>query len=298
MKIYVGFGTERKEKLEAGYINFSEFESMVIQSSITGKTDVGWLNIENISGWYKNKIDEKLVGYVATGDIAALQEYIASNRQGAEKAKGYLKELRFDGDGVATNLYLNASGWSLLNVAATTGRPEMVDFLVQDIGMDVNTICYGVSPIYCCFPSMHDKQNNFSNARLEAARAFTANDADLSHQITFSREGYEPSGLNILHTACHINDDALRHEALSFLAEKMTDLNIIDTFGKNALHHLFASSGDRFSEIIPTAEMLLRNGVLPTQRTKNGALPIDALRSHADKESFKTLIQNNAHISI
>lgn len=287
MKIYVGVESKRKEKIEAGYINFADFEEMVKNSS-AAHPNSGWLNIQDISGWYKNEIDETLVGYVATGNSEKLREYIDQNTQGAE----YLRELRFDGDGIATKMYNDCSGWSLLNVAAAAGKPEMVDFLVQEVGMDINTICYGVSPTYCCFPSMHDDHiHNFSSERLEAARAFIDNGADLSHQIT---DGSKPSGLNVLHIACHIGDSHLRTEALLLLTDKMTDCTIVDSWGKNALHHLFIKFGDNFSEITPIVEVLIGKGVSHTQRTKNGATPADLLKTHASKELFQDMVRKNA----
>lgn len=234
---------------------------------------VGGKNLSDLKAWFKEEKDEKLVALVADGSTEALTElrgFIAQNPRNTQ----YLKDLRFDADALATNYYLDCQGWCLLNVAAARGKPEMVNFLVTEVGMDVNTLCYGVSPIYCCFPSIHDGADNFNEGRLEAAKSFAACGADLSHQNNFAREGYSPSGLGIIHTACHINDDELRQKALEFIIHengargKLADCAIIDYQGSNAADRLLNKPS---KQVRPQLELLESVGVRPRSRTTNAS---------------------------
>jgi ankyrin repeat protein len=286
MKIYTGTGKDRREKIDASEIQFDDFKERINDQHL------GFMDIAALSGWYKNDIDEVLVGYVAAGNYKELDGFINSYGQGAKKAKAYLRDLRFDGDCVATKAYHDCSGWSLLNVAAAKGQPEMVKFLVNDIGMNVDTICYGVSPTYCCFPSMHDGENNFSRERLNAAKAFMDNNANLSHQ--------SKSSLSVINTACWINDKSLREAALVAITENMQeneqDCNISTSNGGNALHSLLGRPLDTFDNIESQVIILVNSGVKPHQETTLCRKPIDYL-SEPNKVKFETLL-NSASITL
>ena len=134
----------------------------------------------------------------------------------------------------------------------------MVDFLIKEVGADVNTICYGVIPAYCCLPSMHDGEENFSANRLNALKAFMENNADLSHKASTSTRGNAPSELSVIHTACWINNPKLRDEALTLITthmkEKNLDCNVADKTVGNAIEHLRIMDHDA-----PSSMAILKN---------------------------------------
>ena len=319
MKIYVGFGEKRKEKFEAGATTFESFSGEAIAAwahnnpdpesglRLTNEqkrrnTDLGWINLQDISGWYKldkdnaGKCDDELVGYVAEGNIRALETYIQTYPKGPEEAKEYLRNIRFDSDAMATLNYKDFSGWNLLNAAAFAGQAKMVEFLVDGVGMDINTPSYGVVPTFCCFPSMHNhlEDINFRRENLDAAKVFMGYGGDLSIQCS---AGSTPSQLAVIHVASHIKDDTLRAEALTLVTESMinhgVDCNLTDNSGYNSLHHLCSAQKDKsLSELESQIRILVENGVDPRQAAKGGKKPVDCLDKTASKILFQNLIDS------
>lgn len=267
MKIYtkVDDATEKKISSISNYGRFKDSVDIArkhfIDSGYNRRNDryfeigfmgFSWVNLENIEKWYQNGYDEELIQMVEEGNIDSLKDFVENGKDGlcsgGSSAKNYLKDLRFDSDMVATSIYFDVSGWSLLNVAAK-GQPEMVDFLVQEVGMDVNTICYGCSPVYCCLPSMHDSSNNFSESRLNAMVRFVENGANLSHQIDLAplSSGAKPSLMAPIHRTVTIDNDILRSRALDFITTSMLqqgqDVNIATRNGDTTLDHLLGYQG-------------------------------------------------------
>ena len=213
--------------------------------------DIGEPLIYELAGWYENAYDETLVKWTCDGNIEALEKFIREGKSGlcsaGEEAKEYLKNVRFDDDGIATNLSCEASGWSLLNAAAK-GQPKIVEFLIKEVGMDVDIKCYGVTPIFCTMPSIHDMWgSNYSQGRLEAAQEFINNGADLSHQVSRALSTTLPAPLlTVAHCASYINNASLRRDAMHLIVTSMiesgVDINMRDKSGKTAadtVHSLY-----------------------------------------------------------
>lgn len=256
--------------LGGGEIDFNHFQYRLLSSrndAILDMSEIGLNRLDELSGWYKSEVDEFLVAKTSSGNVEALHLFINNyrdidNQINPEAGKEYLKNLRFDSDGLATIMYRDCSGWSLLNAAAASGKPAVVEFLVNEVGMDVNTVCYGVTPLYCCFPSMHDRETNFNLDRLAAAQKFIEKGANLTHRNTsyapfMPDRTLAPSGVSCIHTASIIKGKELRLAALNLLTDNLTDeqLAITDNSQNNALDYLkkFRTSEDTSAE-----EALLR----------------------------------------
>ncbi len=203
--------------------------------------------------WYQNDKDKELVELVAKGDISKLKIFIEDPDKDEEIQKNYLRDLRFDSDGVATSIYGKKSGWCLLNAAANNGQSEMVEFLVEEVGMDVDEICYGVPPIFCCFPSMHDVDFKCNKERIDTAKVFI----DLGAKVTLS----SPYSMGIIHSVCLISDGKLLTDAIRMLVEKAPEAcRMKDMEGGNAFHYL-ALGNLPIYEIHSAVSMLVRAGV-------------------------------------
>lgn len=268
-------------------MQYQDFQEQILNLK-RDETYIWGTDIYDISGWYKTKEDEELVNMAREGRIEDLNYFIKKDGPDKEdENKQRLIDLRFDVDGEATKQYKDASGWCLLNVAASKGNIELLNFLVDDVGMDVNTICYGVTPVFCCFPSMHG--TNFSQEKLNTAKKFYEKGADLDHKVAFSARGKQPSGLSVIHTATLINQPEDRHSALEFLGDKMQDANSISNNGNNALHYLIMGSSDDFDAKENDVRLLISKGVDPDHRNNSGASPDKFLQSHVSKQRFREL---------
>lgn len=280
MIIYDGRGDKRRKDPHGENIEFRHFHEVLFIPGAEFGYSCPIPKPKDLSGWYKCRQDEQLVNYALTGQISELGKFITNDDpEIAEANKKYLADLRFDTDGIATKIYQDVSGWCLLNVAAATGQAELVNFLLQEVQMDVNTMCYGVNPIFCCFPSIHDKENNCSHDRITAAKALIDNGSDLTHKV-------EPIGTSVMHTACSINDLNLRYCALELLCENMPDPNIVNNYGINALHQLVIS--DNFSEMENHIRLLVRSGVDPNHEDAMHRKPGRDLNAE-DKRKFKKI---------
>lgn len=230
MKIYFSIGGESKKKVEPYRHDFERFSSF-IKNSAEGEILEGFesrnLRLRDLRGWYKEDVDERLVGYVGGENFGGLRNFITQpygeeGVQDSEVRKEYLRNLRFDSDGLATIMYKDCSGWSLLNVAAAGHNPDMVDFLVDEVGMDINTVCHGVNPLFCCFVSMHDiSGSGVDDRRLRVAERFISKGANVA-MISDTSSKIMP-----INSAGLIFDERIRRKALDLLAKEMSldDLN-------------------------------------------------------------------------
>jgi hypothetical protein len=253
MIIYDGQGEKRKQDPRGADISFHAFYELFCIPGARIGYNYPVPRFQDLSGWYQCEQDEKLVQYALAGNIDELRKFITHDDPAIAAAnKKYLADLRFDTDGIATRVYKDTSGWCLLNVAAACGNTALVDFLVDEVGMDVNTMCYGVPPIFCCFPSMHDGEQNCNPARIAAAKAFIAHGANLSHTTkTF--------GTSLMHTACSITDHDLRYEGLELLCANIPNPNLVDSESRNALH--FLATPQEFPAMERHIRLLVRSGV-------------------------------------
>lgn len=239
--------------------------------------------------WYHSEYDKGIANLVSSNNIPALRD--ALHRFGKDNGQKYFSELRCDPDGLATDIYQEDSGWSLLNIAANKGLPDMVKFLVSEAGMDIDTICYGVTPIFCCFPSIHDEENspkNFNQGRLEAAQAFISLGANTTHQSNIFKTG-------IVNSACQIVDDELRQKAVELLVQEARQAcRLKDAFGSSAFHSLFKTTmGDKktYQQLEPQARLLLKAGVSLEPNNYNQP-PEHFLARAEDKQKFRALVES------
>ncbi len=207
--------------------------------------------------WYQNEeLDKPLIEAALTGDTAKLEEFINGPGKDPEKQKEYLRNIRFDSDGFASYFYgkkRGQDGWCLLNAAAFGGQSEMIEMLVQEVAMDVNTICYSVPPMFCCLPSMHDKYGTYTNAdnRLNALETFI----DLGANATLKSE----SGTSIVRSVCNIPNEEKKTKALKIITDKAPDAcKVLDKSGRSVFSYLASSSNWKSQKILdaPTAIQL------------------------------------------